>query len=134
MMELQFTLVSPERSLCQNLAVRQVTLPGCEGQIQILPDHIDFVSTLMTGVFYYTLMDGKQHFGALSTGFVEVRQNRVRVFAHTAERAEDIDHARAVNAQRRAEEKLQGNGSARKYELKLQRALVRQQASRAAQQ
>ena len=43
---------------------------------------------------------------AISGGFLEVRPDRITILADAAERAEEIDIARAEEAKRRAEERL----------------------------
>ena len=69
--------------------------------------------------------------GVISSGFFEVRDGGVTVAAETVELAKEIDLQRAKTAQKKAENALTDPeldfALFRKYELKLQRALVRQQ-------
>jgi F-type H+-transporting ATPase subunit epsilon len=62
---------------------------------------------------------------------VEVLPDRVIVLAETGERGEEIDVARARQAQKRAEERLQNVGDPKvdfnRAQVALQRALVRLQ-------
>lgn len=66
---------------------------------------------------------------AVTGGFLEVRPDRVIVLADAAERAEEIDIARAEEARRRAEERLRerhvpGMDETR-AEAALRRAMIR---------
>lgn len=128
---LKLNILSPERRLLDGFEVAVVTLPGAEGQIQVLPGHVPMVSVLNTGVFTYTLPNGTHESGFISTGFVEVLNDEVTVLAETLELKGEIDLSRARRAQERAEQELQGASldeqKFRKYELKLQRAVIRQQ-------
>jgi F-type H+-transporting ATPase subunit epsilon len=58
-----------------------------------------------TGFLYYE-GGGGRHYMAVHGGFLEVLQDRVRVLADAAERAEDIDVQRAKAAMKRAEEQV----------------------------
>jgi len=60
---------------------------------------------LGTGSLYYE-GGGRRHYVAVHGGFLEVLQDRVRVLADAAERAEDIDVQRARAAMKRAEEQV----------------------------
>jgi len=66
---------------------------------------------------------------ALGGGFAEVNHDRVVVMADTAERADEIDVARAQRARDRAEARLKelsmDDETYRKAYAELQRALVR---------
>lgn len=68
--------------------------------------------------------------GVISNGFFEVNGDCVMVLAETLELRGEIDVARAKLAQQKAEKALQEAGidehRFRKYQLKLQRALLRQ--------
>jgi len=72
--------------------------------------------------------DGKVEYVAITGGFVEVRPQQVSILTPSAELAESIDAARAKEALRRAEERLQNkqdNVDFKRAELALQRAMNR---------
>jgi F-type H+-transporting ATPase subunit epsilon len=66
---------------------------------------------------------------AISGGFLEVRPDRVVILADAAERAEEIDVARAEAAKRRAQERLAGRRAPgideARAEVALHRSLAR---------
>jgi len=82
-----------------------VVAPGVEGQLGILPHHAPLMTMLMPGELRVR-KGGEEFFLAISGGFLEVRPDRIIVLADAAERAEEIDIARAEEAKRRAEELL----------------------------
>ncbi|HLE00118.1 MAG TPA: ATP synthase F1 subunit epsilon [Bdellovibrionota bacterium] len=130
-MSLKLTILSPERKLLESLPVDEITLVGSEGQIEILPGHAAMIGTLETGIFSYRASEGREAKGMISSGFFEVRDDVVVVMAETLELQGEIDVERAKRAQKAAEEAL-GDADLdeqrfRKYQLKLQRALIRQQ-------
>ncbi len=104
-----------------------VVAPGVEGQLGILPHHTPLMTTLRAGELQIK-KGGAEFCLAISGGFLEVRPDRVIVLADTAERAEEIDIARAEEAKRRAEELLRepfpGVDTAR-VEAALRRAIIR---------
>ena len=135
---LSLEIVTPQRKVLE-AQTEWVTLPGSEGEMGILPEHIPLVTTLETGILTYAGEQGNQSL-AVHWGYAQVEKNRVTVLAELAESAEDIDVERARDAETRAKEELsQINLSADdwesekrrldKYELKLKRSLVRQQAA-----
>lgn len=87
----------------------QVTLPLADGEVGILPGHAPLLGALMCGVVRYTTA-GKEHYCAVSPGTVNVAAGNVTVLARTAERAPDIDLARAEAALHRAESDLEARG------------------------
>ncbi len=130
---MQLSILSPEKRIATTLEVASVTVPGSEGQIQILPEHADMIGTLETGPFAYTPVGGVPTTGVISSGFFEVRKGAITIAAETVELAKEIDLSRAKTAQKKAEGALQDpeldQKLFRKYELKLQRALIRQQVA-----
>ena len=135
---LSLEIVTPQRKVLE-AQTEWVTLPGSEGEMGILPEHIPLMTTLETGIVTYAWKQGNQSL-AVHWGYAQVEKNRVTVLAELAESAEDIDVERARDAETRAKEELsQINLSADdwesekrrldKYEFKLKRSLVRQQAS-----
>ena len=105
---LALEVVTPDRPLVRE-TVDEVTLPGTEGELGVLPGHTPLLTTLKVGVLSYR--KGEQRFYvAVSQGFAEVLPDRVTVLAQVAERAEDIDVARAESARQRAELRLSKPG------------------------
>jgi len=99
---IKFELVTPERVVLKE-EVLQATIPTQSGEITILPDHIPLVSILIPGVIELKKMTGESEVISVSGGFVEVLKNKLVILADTAERAADIDEARAEEARKRAE-------------------------------
>jgi len=82
-----------------------VIAPGVEGQLGILPNHASLLTMLQPGEVVVR-KEGEETEMFVSGGFLEVMQNRVTLLADVAERAEEIDIARAEEAKRRAEEQI----------------------------
>jgi F-type H+-transporting ATPase subunit epsilon len=83
-----------------------VRVPGVEGELGILPQHITLLTPLRPGEV--VVRNGSQdQFFFVGGGFLEVRPDQVTVLADSAERAEDIDEARAEEARRRAQQLLE---------------------------
>ncbi|HCM40738.1 MAG: ATP synthase F1 subunit epsilon [Bdellovibrionales bacterium GWB1_52_6] len=129
-MSLKLTILSPERRLLENVSAESVTLFGSEGQIQIMPGHAPFIGVLETGTFSYRPAGGQDIVGAISHGFFEVKDDKVVVTAETLELKAEIDVNRAKKAQKLAEDALKAadldEKKFKKYQLKLQRSLIRQ--------
>jgi len=104
MAKLKLEIVTAERPVYSD-EVDIVVAPGIVGQLGILPHHAPLMTMLQPGELCVR-KNGEETFIAVSGGFLEVLQNRVVILADTAERAEEIDIARAEAAKRRAEEQL----------------------------
>ncbi len=98
-------VVTAERELYSGEA-DVVIAPGSEGELGILPRHAALLTTLKVGQLLIRL-GGAEEPLFVSGGFLEVSNNSVTVLAETAERAEEIDQARAEAARRSAQEHLQ---------------------------
>jgi F-type H+-transporting ATPase subunit epsilon len=101
---LTLELVTPTRMVVRE-EVDEVVVPGFEGYFGVLGGHLPFMSTLKIGELAYR-KNGRWRYLAVSWGYVEVRPESVIVLADTAERAEEIDVARAERARQRALERL----------------------------
>ena len=97
-------IVTPDQSL--SYEVDEVAMPGQEGDFGVLPGHTPLFAGLRTGTMWYR-QGSEKHFLAVSVGFAEVLPDRVTVLAQVAERAEDLDEARAQAGMARAEEMMQ---------------------------
>jgi F-type H+-transporting ATPase subunit epsilon len=128
--KLQLQIVSPERSLVKE-TVDEVEIPGADGYFGVLPGHTPLLAMLGAGELWYRQGTEKTYL-ALAFGFAEVQPDRVAILAMTAERAEDIDVARAEAAKKRAEERLAKpliDMDAERARIALMKALIRLQVS-----
>ncbi len=126
----KLSILAPERRLIEGEAVVSVVLTTSDGEVEVLPGHADMVAQLEPGKFVYTPAGQKPVMGFISSGFVNVEQGNVKVVAETIELVAEIDLNRAKAAQANAEKQLTAAGmdeaTFRKYQLKLQRAIIRQ--------
>lgn len=125
-MPFEFEIVTAERQVYSDTA-DMVVAPGSEGQLGILPNHAPLITRLDPGELIVR-RGGQEVVLAISGGFLEVLNNKVIVLADTAERADEIDEARAVEARRRAEQRIKDRTSAMDFEraeLALRRSIVR---------
>jgi F-type H+-transporting ATPase subunit epsilon len=106
MATIRLEIVTAERSVYSE-DVDEVVAPGTEGELGILPHHAPLMTMLKPGALLVKRNGQEQHL-AVSGGFMEVRPERIIVLADTAERAEEIDIARAEEARRRAQEAVAG--------------------------
>lgn len=97
---LHVTVVTGDHAVYDGRA-RGISVPGAEGQITVLARHAPLLAMLEPGELVIRAEAGEAVL-AIGGGFVEVRDNQVIVLADTAERAEEIDIARAEAARRRA--------------------------------
>ena len=129
MSPIKLDIVSAER-LVYSGEVDMVIAPGAEGQLGILPHHAPLMTMLDPGELLIK-KGGTATSLVVSGGFMEVRPDQIIVLADAAERIEEIDVARAEEARRRAEEKLEhpaSNIDLEKAETALRRSLVRLKA------
>ena len=106
--KIRLDIVTPDRLLLSE-DVDEVSIPGSEGYLGILPGHLPLLTLLGTGVLSYRKGNQKMIFSC-SDGFAEVLPDRVIITASTIERPEEIDVARAKAAKERAEQQLTGKG------------------------
>jgi len=130
---LQLQIVSADRSLV-NEWVDEVEIPGADGYFGVLPGHTPLLALLGAGELWYR-QGQEKHYLAIAFGFAEVLPDRVTVLAQVAERAAEIDVARAEAARKRAEQRIGSPHTDMDWErarVALLKALVRLQvASRA---
>jgi len=101
---LHLEVATPERPLARE-EVSEVQIPGQDGYLGILPGHAALIGQLGTGYLWY-VSGGRRRYLSVAGGFLEVKDDHVRVLADAAERAEEIDVERARRAFQRAQEQL----------------------------
>ena len=130
-MPIHLTIVSPE-GLAFHEEVEGVVLPGSEGDFGVLEGHERFVTALRVGEAAI-LKPGAEIYAAISSGFAEVRGEKVTVLVDACELSNEIDRERAEVARERAEralEELKQRSEAdatdvREYEQALTHAVTR---------
>lgn len=104
---MQFDLVSPERNLV-SVPVREVRLPGAEGDLTAMPGHAPAIVNLRPGVVTVVAADGSETEFAVTGGFAEINNDSVSLLAERghprAEMTQDIFNDMMSQAQRRVKQ------------------------------
>ena len=128
---IELQIVTPERHVLQE-TVQSVEIPGKEGYLGILPGHAPLITELGVGILTYR-KGGENKLVTVIHGYAEVLPDRVIVLADSAERAGEIDAARAQAARDRAQKRFANpNDPAvdwKRAQDSLERAQVRLQAA-----
>ncbi len=102
---IKFEIVTPEKIALKEM-IKKVTVPTEAGFITVLPKHMPLVGILKPGVIELVNANNEHKIMSVSGGFIEVFRNKVVILADTAERAEEIDLAKAEAARKTAEQSL----------------------------
>ena len=102
---LKLEIVTPE-AVTYSQDVEMVTLPGIEGEMGIYPMHVPLMTQLAAGEVVVR-KNGKDAFLAVGEGFVQITGDRVAILTDMAFEAGNIDEAKAEEARKRAEARLQ---------------------------
>lgn len=105
--KIQLKIITPERLILDEM-VDQVTLPGVEGELTVLPDHIPLITGLASGDIV-AVTSGEHVPMAVVGGFVEIKKNEkgetlVAVLADFAEHVSELSEDRIEKARLRSEE------------------------------
>jgi F-type H+-transporting ATPase subunit epsilon len=100
----QLEIATPDRLLVRE-QVEEAEIPLTNGYIGVLPGHSPLLGELGTGDLAYS-SEGRRRHMAVTGGWVEVLGENVRVLADRAEKADEIDLARAEEARKRALDRL----------------------------
>jgi F-type H+-transporting ATPase subunit epsilon len=117
MATLHVDVVSAEESIFSGEA-KFVALPGELGELGIYPRHTPLITRIKPGAVRI-----QEEFVFVAGGILEVQPGTVTVLADTAIRGKDLDEAKAVEAQRLAEEALK-NAKSELDQAKIQNELV----------
>ncbi len=105
MATLKFEIITPEAKVYSE-DVEMVTLPGVEGEMGIYPQHVPLMTQITAGEVVVR-KGGNDYFLAIGEGFVQITGERVAILTDMAIKADEIDLAKAEEARKRAEERLQ---------------------------
>jgi F-type H+-transporting ATPase subunit epsilon len=101
-MTIHCDIVSAERALFSGL-VEMVVATGILGELGISYGHAPLLTGLKPGALRLLKEGGEEEIFYLSGGFLEVQPGVVSILADTALRADTIDEAAALEAQKQAE-------------------------------
>ena len=101
---LHLEIVTPEKKVFSD-TVKDVYLPGADGEIGILDLHEALVTALAPGELRY-LKDGEEHDMAIGSGFAEITGEKVSVLTDMALGEDEIDEQAAEEAIKAAEEAI----------------------------
>ena len=95
-------IVSAEEAIFSGL-VEMVVAHGALGDLGIAPGHAPLLTELKPGPVRVITQSGEERIYYVSGGFLEVQPGTVSILADTAVRADDVDEAAAIEAQKSAE-------------------------------
>jgi F-type H+-transporting ATPase subunit epsilon len=101
---IKLEIVTPEATVYSD-DVQMVTLPGIEGQMGVLPQHVRLMTQLVPGELIVH-KDGRDRFLAVGGGMVEITGDRVAIVTTMAIPVESINEAAAEEARQRAAARL----------------------------
>ena len=104
-MNLTLEIITPEKVVYKD-EVDEVVAPTINGEIAILPNHVDLLTQVSPGELIVKKGSNQQYL-AITGGFLEVFGNKISILADYAIKAQDIEVARAQEAKRRAEKLME---------------------------
>jgi F-type H+-transporting ATPase subunit epsilon len=121
-MKLILEIITPIKVLLKE-EVDEITLRTVNGEISILPNHIDLVTKIFPGEMTIK-RNGKIDLFAITGGFLEVAKNHVNILADYAIHASDIEISKVEEAKQRAEKAMKDKVSGKEYQ-EIQTELLR---------
>lgn len=130
--KIRLDIVTPDRMVLLEW-VDEVQIPGQEGYLGVLPGHAPLITELKIGEVSYR-QGTEVTYLAVAWGYAEVLPDKVTILAETAERAEEINIQRALDAKARAEKRLARVNDQeidfKRAQVSLERALIRIQVAK----
>ena len=105
MSTMQVEVVSAEHEIFSGQATMVIATAEA-GDLGIYPQHTPLLTNLKPGDVRVQTEDGEEQVIYVSGGILEVTPKKVTVLSDTAVRADDLDEAAALEAQRKAEQAL----------------------------
>lgn len=105
MSTIKVEVVSAEHEIFSGEAA-VVIASAAAGEVGIYPQHAPLLTNLKPGDIRIQDADGSEQVIYVSGGILEVTPKKVTILSDTAIRADDIDEAAALEAQRKAEQAL----------------------------
>jgi F-type H+-transporting ATPase subunit epsilon len=110
MMTVHCDIVSAEESIFSGL-VEMVVAAGEMGDLGIIRGHAPLLTALKPGPIRIIKQGGDEEVIYVSGGYLEVQPNNISILADTALRANDLDEAAALEAQKHAQQALENQSA-----------------------
>ena len=103
-MKLALEIITPTKVVLSE-EVDEVTIPTIDGEISILPNHVNLLTKIAAGEMVIH-KGNKTDLFAITGGFLEVLNSHVNVLADYAIHADDIEIAKVQEAKERAQKAM----------------------------
>jgi len=110
MSTMQVEVVSAENEIFSGEATMLIATAEA-GELGIYPQHTPLLTNLKPGDVRVQTADGEEQVIYVSGGILEVTPKKITVLSDTAIRADDLDEAAALEAQRKAEQALKDSNA-----------------------
>ena len=101
--EFKIEIVNPEKSFLVKEDVSEVVVPGFEGEMGILKDHISIISFLKPGIIKISSKSGEKNY-YVEDGIVEFKNNNLSILTSAIFNVADLDKSKQDNLLKKAEE------------------------------
>ena len=101
--EFKVEVISPEKSYFSKDTVTEVVVPGYEGEMGILKDHISIISFLKPGIIKILSKSGDENY-YVEDGIVEFKNNNLSILTSTIFNLADMDKSKQQDLLKQAEE------------------------------
>lgn len=106
---MQVDIVTPEKVLFSEKDISMVTIPGIEGQMGILDDHLPVVTFLKPGVINVEKSENKYFF--TTGGVVDFKNNSLSILCQEVFDVKDLSDEQINSLKERASNKLEDTNS-----------------------
>ncbi len=103
--EFKLEIISPEKSFFINDKVTEVIVPGYEGEMGILRDHISLISFLKPGIIKIFSKDGEDNF-YVDDGIAEFKENTLSILTSSIFNLKDKNKSFIENSIKDVEKEL----------------------------
>lgn len=121
------SIITPEKELFKGEVVKVLT-ESVHGKIEFLPKHLDIIVLLKPTITEFVDEKGNRRNLFTSNGVLTIQEGSVVMSCEAAEWPEDIDKARALEAKKRAESRIEHKEKdvdMKRAEAALYRSLIR---------
>ncbi len=101
---MKLEVITPEKVIFSD-EIEELIAPTVNGEIAILPHHINLMTQLEPGELTVK-SKGKLHHMAVTGGFLQIAAGSITLLTDYAIRSEDINAKRAIEAHERAEKRM----------------------------